>query len=156
MPSPPDSLSWALVSVRVKSSGAARSTVFARRQQFVVGNAITFDREDPEVSAMEYMAAAVAADVIGTFRKVARERRLPIDDLEAVAQGELRNALTFLGVVGEEGEPSLKSLVLKVYAGTAAPDADLRAAWDAALSRSPLVTTLRPVLDLRLELRISH
>jgi uncharacterized OsmC-like protein len=151
-----DTQSWALVSVRVKSTEAARSTVFVRRHQFAVGKPLTFDREDPEVSAMEYLAAAVAADLVGTLRKVARERRVVIDEIEAVVQGDLDNALTFLGVVGEEGEPSLKTLSVKVYAGTSAPEEEVQAVWQAVLARSPLNTTLRRGIDLRTDLLISH
>jgi len=152
MPDPQSS--WALVSVRIKSNEAARSTVFARRHHFTVGKPITFDREDPDISAMEYLAGAVAGDVVGTFRKVARERRIVIDDIEAVAQGQLNNALTFIGVIGEEGDPSLKTLHLKVYVSTGAPEAAVRAAWSAALARSPLHTTLKKSINLQTELQI--
>lgn len=76
----PDETSWALVSVRIKSTDAARSTVFARKHQFEVGQPITFDREDPGISAMEYLPAAVASDLIGTFRKVARRERVLVED----------------------------------------------------------------------------
>ena len=152
----PDSHSWALVSVRVKSAGATRSTAFVRRKQFTIGKPITFDREDPEISAVEFLAAAAAADVAATLRKVARERRVAIDEMEVVAHGEFNNALAFLGVVGEEGEASLKSLHLKVYLSTGAPDAEVQAAWQAAQDRSPLTTTLRRCVDLSLELQISH
>jgi uncharacterized OsmC-like protein len=148
--------SWALVSVRIKSDDAASSTVFARRHHFTVGRPITFDREDPEVSAMEYLAGAVAADVVGTFRKVARERRIAIDDIEAVAQGQLNNALTFIGVIGEDGDPALKVLSLKVYISTGSPEAVVRTAWAAALTRSPLYTTLKNSIDLPTELQILH
>ena len=151
-----ESQSWALVSGRVKSTEATRCTAFARRHQFVVGKPLTFDREDPDVSAMEYMAAAIAADVVGTFRKVAREKRVAVDEIEAVAQGDLHNALTFLGVIGEEGEPSLKSIHLKVYVSTGAPAGEVNAAWEAALLRSPLYTTLRRGIDLSATLQISY
>ena len=151
-----DSRSSALVSVRVKSREAARSSVLVRKHQFTVGRAITFDREEPEVSAMETVVGAVGADVLSTFQKIARERRIVLDEVEANAQGELNNALTYLGVIGEEGDPSLRALTIKVYASTGAPDADVRAAWAAALARSPLATTLGRCVDLRLDLQIAH
>ncbi len=147
--------SWALVSVRVKSPAAERHSALARRHQFEVGKPITFDREDSRVSGMEYLAAAVAADVIATLRRVARERRQQIDEIEAVAQGELNNALTFLGVVGEEGDPSLRSLELKVYLSTGVSQAEMQQTWDAALLRSPLVTTLRRAVNLDLNFQIA-
>lgn len=151
-----DSRSSALVSVRVKSKEAARSSVLARRHQFSIGRAITFDREDPEISAMEMVIGAAGSDVLSTFRKIARERRIVLDELEAAVQGDLNNALTYLGVIGEEGDPSLRSLTIKVYASTGAPDAEVRAAWSAALARSPLAATLGRCVDLKLDLQIAH
>ena len=149
-------MSGALVSVRVRSTEAARCTVFARNHDFVVGRPITFDREDPDLSAMEYAAGALAADVVGTFRKVARERRVVLDEVEATIRGTLQNDLAFLGVVGESGEPSLKKLTLKIYAGSGSPAGEVRAAWEAALRRSPLATSLGPVLDIEYDFQIIH
>jgi len=151
-----DTRSWALVSARVKSTEAKRATSFVRKGQFVIGQPLTFDREDPETSAMEYLAAAIAADISGTLRRVARERRLEIDELEVVAQGELDNALMYLGVIGEEGEPSLKKLSLKIYLSTDANETDVRLVWEVARERSPLFTTLRRCVDLQVDLQISH
>ena len=151
-----DSRSSALVSVRVKSREAARSSVLVRRHQFSIGRAITFDREDPEVSAMEALIGAAGSDILSTFQKIARERRITLDELEATAQGDLHNALTYLGVIGEEGDPSLKTLTIKVYASTGAPEAEVRTAWAAALARSPLATTLGRCVDLRLDLQVAR
>lgn len=151
-----DSRSWALVSVRVKSNELARATAFARQHQFDIGKPLTFDGEDEQVSAMEMLAASAAADLAGVLRKVARERRVEIDELEVTAQGELNNALVFLGVVGEDGEPSLKTLRLKVYLSTGASESEVQDVWDIAQKRSPLITTLRRGTDLQLELQIFH
>lgn len=151
-----DSRSWALVSARVKSTETARTTAFVRRRSFIVGKPVTFDREDGEISSLEYLAASVASDIACTLRKVARERRVEIDELEVTAQGELNNSLVFLGVVGESGEPSLKSLQLKVYLSSGSTGDEVRAAWEAAQARSPLIATLRKAVDLKLELQISH
>lgn len=76
--------------------------------------------------------------------------------IQAVAQGELNNALTFLGVVGEEGEPSLKTLSLKFYVDTGSPAAEVERVWQAALKRSPLYTTLHSAVDIQTELQISY
>jgi uncharacterized OsmC-like protein len=105
---------------------------------------------------MEYAAAALATDVVGTFRKVARERRIILDHLEATANGSLNNDLTFLGVIGEEGEPSIRRLTLKVYADTGSPAAEVEAAWEAALKRSPLATSLGGNFDIDYQLQLVH
>lgn len=145
----------ALVSVRVKSASAKENRVFARQHQFEVGSPITFDREDPRVSAMEYLAGALAADLIATFRQVARRERVVVDEIEAVASGELHNALTFLGVVGEVGEPSLKTLAIKCYLGTSATRSDIDRVWSTVLQRSPLYTTFKSAFAIEIDLQIA-
>lgn len=56
----PDKTSSALVSVCISSREAARCTVFARRHQLDVGQPITFDREDSEVSVKGEHLSALA------------------------------------------------------------------------------------------------
>ena len=105
---------------------------------------------------MEALIGAAGSDILSTFQRIARERRITLDELEATAQGDLHNALTYLGVIGEEGDPSLKTLTIKVYASTGAPEAEVRTAWAAALARSPLATTLGRCVDLRLDLQVAR
>ena len=122
------------------------------------GELSTGGREKASIlsDTLEAVIGAAGSDVLGTFQKIARERRIVLDELEATVQGDLNNALTYLGVIGEEGDPSLRALTIKVYASTGAPDAEVRAAWAAALARSPLANTLARCVDLKLDLQIAH
>jgi hypothetical protein len=128
--------------------------VYARKHAFVVGRPLDFDPEAATVSALEYLLGALGADVLNGFRAEAVRRRLHLDRAEATVEGRLDNPLTHLAVIGEVGHPGLGRADVKVYASAAAPEAALKQAWADALERSPLVCTLRPTVDLRLDLEI--
>ena len=147
-----DPLSTALVSVRSTYRGKDGTVTLARAHEVAHGSALSFDSKHPLPTSLELLLAALAADVLGTFGRVADQRRLILDNTEAVVKATLADPLAYLGVVGAPGIPRLTDIHLKAHVGTPAPHADVRDAWDDAVQRSPLVNTLRPSLYLTLEL----
>lgn len=130
--------------VRVRSSGASAgaATAYARVHSFEVGSALPFDPDEGRVTALEYVLGALGADLVGGFRALARKRRLAIDEVEATVDATLENALTHLGVVGESGHPGLLRVVIRVHVATLEPEDAVRAVFDVALERSPLLHTI--------------
>ena len=132
--------------------------VYARNHTFSVGKQASFEPTDPQPSAVEVLLGALGADVVGGFEAEAARRRVPIDGLEMRLSCRLDNALTHLGVIGEEGHPGIASiqgtLYVTVDADANTVDDALDALWRATLERSPLVNTLKRSVELLLDLRI--
>ena len=62
---------------------------------------LSFDREEEgAATGIGHLPTALASDVVGGL---ARRRRVVLDGLEATLQAEVDVALTWLGVVAEEG-----------------------------------------------------
>ena len=139
--------------VRVAARGREAPVAHVRRHRFEVGPPLSFDRDEPRTTALEYVLGALGADLVGCLERAARRRRVEIDSIEATVQAELANPLTFLRVVGEEGDPSIRRVRVRVYATTGAAAADVDAAWREALETSPLASTFRRSLDLDLTLK---
>lgn len=113
-----------------------------------------FDEEYRQITALEYFLGAVAADVVNGLQAQARTRRIDIDDVEALVNGELNNALTFLEVVGEEGHPGLEKLRIKVYVSSAENEEKVKLVWDETLRKSPLLNTLGTAINMELSIRV--
>ena len=143
---------WTL---RVTATEPDVSRVSVRRQQFPVGRPIEFDVDAPRVAALEYVLGAVGAEIVGGLRMFAKRRRIELDQIEAIVNGELENPLVFLEVIGEAGGPRIARLHVKVFVTTAADEQTLRRLWDETLERLPLVCTLRGAVDLVTELAIA-
>ncbi|HEX5498887.1 MAG TPA: hypothetical protein VFX03_06665, partial [Thermomicrobiales bacterium] len=99
----------------MRATDRERATAYVRQHRFAVGAPAHFDERYDAVSAVEYVLAAIGGDLVNGFRRVARRRRLPIDDVEAVVAGRLANPLAYLGVVGETGSPGLGRVSVRVY-----------------------------------------
>jgi len=147
LPSPEDH-AW---SVRAGASGKDRATIYARNRLVEVGRGISIDDTAERVSALELVLGALGADLATGVLTAAARRRVEIDRAEAVVTGRLQNALTHLGVVGENGHPGLEAVSVVLYISTLAPAADVEAAWKEALDRSPLYRTFERLvrLDIR-------
>jgi len=142
---------WTL---RVSTARKDRATVFVRQQQFTVGAPVQFDAAYDAITALEYVLGAIGADVVHGLQALARKRRVEVDHVEAVVEGELNNPLTYLGVVGESGHPGLERVSVKVYVASIAPAEEVRRLWQEMLDRSPLVRTFQPAIRFELSLQV--
>jgi len=142
---------WTL---RVSTAGKDRATVFARTHQFSVGAPVQFDTAYDAITALEYVLGAIGADVVHGMQALARKRRVEVDHVEAVVEGELNNPLTYLGVVGESGHPGLERVSVKVYVASIAAEEEVRRIWQEMLDRSPLVRTFQPAIRFELSLQV--
>jgi hypothetical protein len=139
------------ISLRVTAPGPAFARVSVGRRQFSIGRPVEFDDASPQVAALEYALGAVGGEVVNGLREFARRRRLAIDSVEALVTGELQDGLVYLEVIGETGRPRIRRIAIKVFVASV-DDTATRALFDEMLGRLPLVSTLREVLDLDVEL----
>lgn len=151
-----DPLATALVSVRSTYRGKDGTVTLARAHEVARASGLSFDSKEPHPTSVELFLAAIAADVLGAFGRLAHQRRLPLDNAEAVLKTTLAAPLAYLGVVGASGTPRLTAVTLKVHVATPAPPSAVRAAWEEALRRAPLLNTLRPTLTLTIDLAFTH
>jgi len=142
---------WTL---RVSTACKDRATVFVRQHQFTVGVPVQCDAAYDAITALEYVLGAIGADVVNGFRALARKRRVEVDQVEAVIQGELNNPLTYLGVVGESGHPGLEQVSVKVYVASLAAAEEIQRVWQEMLDKSPLVRTFQPAIRFELSLQV--
>jgi len=142
--------------VRVRANARGGTTAYARTHAFEVGSALPFDLEETRPTAIEYLLGALGGDLIGGFRALARKRRLAIDEVEATVEATLVNALTHLGVVGEEGHPGVERVTIRVHVATPESAAAVRAVWDEAARRSPLLRTIEAAarVDVTLDIAV--
>jgi hypothetical protein len=141
-------------SLRVTAPGPDVARVSIGRRQFSIGRPLEFDEASPHVAAIEYALGAVGGEIVNGLRAFADRRRLSIDAVEAVVSGALENGLTYLEVLGEEGQPKIARIHVKVFAA-AADAVATRRVFDQMLDRLPLVCTLRAALHLTIELIVT-
>ncbi len=139
---------------RVHSAGDQEAKVYARNHAFTVGQQASFKETDLHPSAVEYLLGALGGDLVNGFQAQANRRRVLINAIEVRLSGQLNNALTHLGVIGEVGHPGFESITGTLYVSTDADESTLQALWRTTLERSPLVNTLQRCVALSLDLRV--
>ena len=142
------------ISLRVTAPEPDVARVSVGRRQFSIGRPLEFDEASSRVAAIEYALGALGGEIVNGLRAFADRRRLPIDAVEAVVTGELTNALTYLEVVGEQGQPTIARIRVKVFVASG-DGAATRALFEHMLDRLPLVCTLRAALTLTIELDLT-
>ena len=141
--------------LRVTAPGdGAAARVSVRRHQFIVGRPIEFDEQSPEIAAMEYVLGAVGAEVVNGVRAAARRQRVDVDQIEALVTGEVEHALVYLEVIGEQGQPRLSRVHVKLFV-TGPDEPAIRRVYAAVVERLPLVCTLQAAARVDLELIVT-
>jgi hypothetical protein len=139
---------------RLRWLGDRATTVYARNNAFTVGPPASFTASDPHPSAVEYLLGALGADLLNGFAAHAERAGILVDALELALAGGLGNPLVYLGVIGEEGNPGISRISGSLYVSADAEEDALRRVWQTTLARSPIYNTLKPTVDLALDLRV--
>jgi hypothetical protein len=141
-------------SVRVRTESISAITALARNHSWQVGEPITFAPKDELPSAVEMAIGALAADLVGGLRRICRLRRIPFDRAEMSLRWTLDNALVYVDVVGEEGDPGIAAIEGVLYVSSFEDEA-IDEAWQETLRRSPLYTTLGKAVPIDLRLSVT-
>ena len=142
-----------ICSVRVRCMDEGQK-VYARSHAFTVGEQANFGGTDTHASAVEYLLGALGGDLVRGVQAQATRSRIRIDAMELSLSGRLNNALTHLGVIGEEGHPGFESIEGTLYMNSSADEEVIQRIWNTALQRSPLVNTLRRCVQLSLTVSV--
>jgi uncharacterized OsmC-like protein/TusA-related sulfurtransferase len=137
---------------RVRSTGSLKSTVYCRNFSIDVGQPASFEESDKHPSAVEYLLAALAGDLTTGFATECAKCGLNVDDIEMTINGKLNNVLAHLGL--EDGDPSFASIEMKLFVSSFDDEAKVREAWDRTFKRSPLASTLKKSVALKVKLSI--
>ena len=136
--------------LRARSTGHLKSTIYARNFSFEIGQAASFEEKDRHPCALEYLFGALAGSLTTSMATECAQSNLAVDDIEISLSGSLHNILAHMGL--EEGDPAVQRIELKCFASTFADEAEVEAAWQRTLRRSPLVATLAKAVIIETKL----
>lgn len=141
--------------LRAQATGRGTVRVATRKHQFEVGAPVGFDQDAAHITALEYALGALGAELVGGLKRLAETKRVEVDHVEAVVQGELNDSLAAIGVVGAQGYPGIERISVNVYVSSSENETRLDALWQEVLETSPLHQTLRRCAKVEVALRVT-
>lgn len=141
-------------SVRVCAGDTRGAQAYARATSFDCGPALIFDASDLRSSALEQLLGALGSDLALGIKAAFQRARLEVDSVELLVEARLENALVYLGVVGEQGEPRIEQIALRVFVETLEDETDISPVFEAALARSPIYCTLARACQIKTRLQV--
>jgi len=105
-------------------------------------------------SALDYLLAALATDLVSGFGEESRRAGIVLEDVELRLEAFLEHPLVVAGVVGEQGSPRVGAIHGSLYVGAEGDEVLLRALWQQACTRAPVLASLTPgvFIDITLHL----
>ncbi len=138
--------------LRVRHTGHQRSKVYCRNFSWELGQPASFEEKDANPCAVEALLGALGGALASGFATECARAGLTLDDIELTARGRLANILAHMGL--EDGDPSFSAIEVKCFASTMDDEAQVRAAWERALARSPIAATLAKAAPLTCTLAV--
>lgn len=112
----------------------------------------SWDAAAEHPSALDYLLAALATDLVTGLDQESRRAGLVVDEVELRLEAFLANPLVVAGVVGEEGGPRLASIRGSLFMRSGSGEDQVRAAWQRARERAPVLATLAPAVAIDIAL----
>lgn len=137
---------------RVRGTGHLQATAYCRNFSFKVGAPASFEEKDAHPSAVEYLAGAIGAELAVLYSDACARAGAEVDDIELTVKLALHDPLATLEA--GRGDPSVRQIDVKCFASSMAAETGLRAAWEGALARAPLLSTLRKTAQVETRLAI--
>ncbi|TPV97216.1 MAG: osmotically inducible protein OsmC [Myxococcales bacterium FL481] len=131
--------------VRVKWTDGLAGKVFARNHEFPVGQPLSFNTEDPCLSALEYLLGALGGCLAMGLALRLRRRGFTVLNLELALRATVDNAMVFLGME-QDGSPAIDHVGGKLYVDAVHDDSELTEVlgreWAETLRCSPVAQSL--------------
>lgn len=140
---------------RVKSGNSNKAVCFVRKHSFDVGESVSFDTEYPHITSLEYILGALGGGIVTGLKRLAKKRSIDIDQVEVVVQGNLKNPLISLGVIGEKGDPGFEKIGMKIYISTFHSELEIERLWEEFRLLSPLISSFELSLKMEFEIKIT-
>lgn len=105
---------------------------------------------------MDFLLAALATDLLSGLEEESRRDGDVPADVELRLEAFLENPLVVAGVIGEEGSPRLTAIRGSLFLSGVRDEAGIRASWQHARERSPVLASLASDLTIDIALKLVH
>jgi len=141
---------------RLRAHRGARPgvTLHVRNVTLIGLGRASWDAAAPHPSALDYLLAALATDLVSGLDQESRRDGLALDEVELRLEAFLDNPLVVAAVIGEEGSAKVASIRGSLYVRSASAEEEVRAAWQRARERAPVLATLAPDLAIDIALTL--
>jgi TusA-related sulfurtransferase len=138
--------------LRIRATGHLKSTVYCRNFAWDSGQPASFEEKDAHPCGVEQLFGALGAALCSGYATECSMAGLEVDDIEITVRGRLHNVLAHLGL--EDGDPAVSAIDIKCFASTLDDPALAEAAWNRAVSRSPVAATLAKATILNIKFSV--
>lgn len=125
--------------------GVKNEMVIRDFQPVIVDEPEKLGGKDNAPNPVEYLIGAAASCFAITFEVLASQQGIKIEKVEVDIEANL-NAAVFLGL--EEGDGGILNPIIKLKAVTSATEEQVREIAEIALSKSPVVISIKPKIEL--------
>lgn len=144
------------INLRAVSKDKAASKIYLDNTIYNVNQEISFDSENTDPTSVTHFADSVASSIIFSITNYDSKHDQLIDEIEGKFSFELINPLSYIGVIGYDGEPKIDQIDLTLYIVSFAEEDELKKLCDQAMKNSIILNSIKDSIDVNVRIKLVY
>lgn len=144
------------IGLRAVSKNHAENKIYIDNAIYQVDKEVSFDSENTAQTSVGHFADSLASSIIFSITNYDVKHDNVIDEIEGKFSFELLNPLTYIGVIGYDGEPKIDKVDLTLYIVSFAEEAELNNLCTQAMKNSLILNSIKDSIDVNVRIKLVY
>lgn len=130
--------------------------VYIDNTSYTIAKEISFDSENTEATSMTHFADSIASSVIFSITNYDKKHDELVDEIEGKFSFQLVNPLSYIGVIGYDGEPKIDEITMVLYIVSVAEEDELKELCDKAMKNSLILNSIKDSIKINTRVKLVY
>ncbi|WP_125711032.1 OsmC family protein [Companilactobacillus zhongbaensis] len=144
------------INLRAVSKNKEKSKIYLDNTIYDIDKEISFDSENTEPTSTTHFVDALASSIIFSITNYDKKHDDVVDEIEGKFSFQLTNPLSYIGVIGYEGEPKIDKVDLTLYIVSFAEEEELTKLCEKAMKNSIILNSIKDSIEVNTRIKLVY
>lgn len=144
------------IDLRTVGQNDDSNKIYIDNTSYTIAKEISFDSENTEATSMTHFADSIASSVIFSITNYDKKHDELVDEVEGKFSFQLVNPLSYIGVIGYDGEPKIDEITMVLYIVSVAEEDELKELCDKAMKNSLILNSIKDSIKINTRVKLVY
>ncbi|WP_300562887.1 hypothetical protein [Companilactobacillus sp.] len=144
------------IDLRTVGQNDDSNKIYIDNTSYTIAKEISFDSENTEATSMTHFADSIASSVIFSITNYDKKHDELVDEIEGKFSFQLVNPLSYIGVIGYDGEPKIDEITMVLYIVSVAEEDELKELCDKAMKNSLILNSIKDSIKINTRVKLVY
>ncbi|MCH4009448.1 hypothetical protein [Companilactobacillus sp.] len=144
------------IDLRTVGQNDDSNKIYIDNTSYTIAKEISFDSENTEATSMTHFADSIASSVIFSITNYDKKHDELVDEIEGKFSFQLVNPLSYIGVIGYDGEPKIDEITMVLYIVSVAEEDELKELCDKAMKNSLILNSIKGSIKINTRVKLVY